>query len=185
VGAQWRPCTGCGPTSQATMPSRAPQSQTYRSLAPLLLPRPLQARAEHRGAIAAAPLPHARAPSSLVLGSIPPISNPAASPSTTSTRFRECLSEGEATLLTSTATAVSGTSPEFEVAVARAAPPFSSLPFPLVSFPVTPGSFGAGLVEAVGAHRRRRTAAHLHRAAMTDVECFPVTPPPRSCHQST
>jgi hypothetical protein len=110
------------------------------SLAPQLPSRPLRARAEHRGAIAAVPLSRTCAPSLSSLGSIPPASDPAASPSTTSTPSRERLSEGEATLLASTATAAFGTSPEFEAAVVRAARPFSSLPFPLVSFPVIPGS---------------------------------------------
>jgi hypothetical protein len=110
------------------------------SLAPLLPSRPLRARAEHRGAIAAVPLPRARAPSSLSLGPIPPASDTAASPSTTSTPFRGRLSEGEAALLASAATAAFGTSPECEATVVRAARPFSSLPFPVVSVPVTSGN---------------------------------------------
>jgi hypothetical protein len=128
VGARWRPCAGRGPTSQTTGPSRTPRTGPCPSLAPLLPSHPLRARAEHRGAIATVPFPHARAPSSLSLGS------------TTSTPFRERLSEGEATLLAFAATAAFGTSPKFEATVVRAARSFSSLPFPLVSFPVTPGN---------------------------------------------
>jgi hypothetical protein len=52
------------------------------------------------------------------------------------------LSEGEATLLASAATAAFGTSSEFEATVVRAARPFSSLPFSLVRFLVTPGNLG-------------------------------------------
>jgi hypothetical protein len=105
----------------ATKPMLAPHSR----LCPSLSPSPSQGKAPrcHCRRV----LPRARAPSSLRLGPIPSVSSTPAPSSTPSTPSRDRLSKGEAALVTSVTVAISGTSPEYMVAVVRVARNLPSL----------------------------------------------------------